>query len=245
MWDARELHCEVISWCCLIASTWCGRNVPPTQILRVCLRPPTLLPCLLSKLDYTSRNMDIAERNDKLDPVLDISPDGDVVLVVGPRNVRLRIQSQCLRCASKVFGAMFGPTWSEGQGLSKESPREVRLVEDDADALRIICCVIHHRNNDVPQSPTPIDVLQIAIEADKYDLKIALKFVRAQWLKPRRGKPETEVMGYLLAAAFLFDDMDMFVAHTLTLILHYTGSYLEFLDDKVTGQIVPGKTFCM
>jgi hypothetical protein len=26
--------------------------------------------------------MDMAERNDKLDPVLDISPDGDVVLVV-------------------------------------------------------------------------------------------------------------------------------------------------------------------
>jgi hypothetical protein len=180
--------------------------------------------------------MDTAERNDKLDPVPDISPDGDVVLVVGPRNVRLRIQSQCLRCASRVFGAMFGPTWSEGQGLSKESPREVRLVEDDADALRIICCVIHHRNNDVPQSPTPKEVLQIAIEADKYDLNVAL----AQWLKPR-GKPEREDMGYLLAAAFLFGDMDMFVAYALTLILHYTGSYLEFLDDKITGQIVPSK----
>jgi hypothetical protein len=60
---------------------------------------------------------------------------------------------------------MFGPTWSEGQGLSKESPREVRLVEDDANALRIICCVIHHRNNDVPQSLTPKEILQIAIEA--------------------------------------------------------------------------------
>jgi hypothetical protein len=63
---------------------------------------------------HTSRNMNTAESNCKLDPVPDISPDGDVVLVVGPRNVRLRIQSQCLRCASKVFGAMFGPTWSEG-----------------------------------------------------------------------------------------------------------------------------------
>ena len=94
--------------------------------------------------------MDTTKRNCKLDPVLDISPDGDVVLVVGPRNVRLRIQSQVLWCASKVFGAIFGPTWSEGQGLSKESPREVRLVEDDADALRIIYYVIHYRNNNVP-----------------------------------------------------------------------------------------------
>jgi hypothetical protein len=188
--------------------------------------------------------MNTAESNCKLDPVTDISPDGDVVPVVGPRNVRLRIQSQCLRCASKVFGAMFGPTWSEGQGLSKESPWEVRLVEDDADALRIICCVIHHRNNDVPQSPTPIEVLQIAIEADKYDLNIALKYAKAQWLKPR-GRPERVDMGYLLAAAFLFGDMGMFVAHALGLILHYTGSYLEFFDDEITSQTVPWKTFCM
>jgi hypothetical protein len=71
------------------------------------------------QLGRASRNMDTAERNGKSDPVADISPDGDVVLVVGPRNVRLRIHSQCLRCASKVFGAMFGPHWSEGQGLSK------------------------------------------------------------------------------------------------------------------------------
>ncbi|KAF8847528.1 hypothetical protein BDZ45DRAFT_607352, partial [Acephala macrosclerotiorum] len=113
------------------------------------------------------------------------------------------------------------------------------LVEDDADALRIICYVIYHYNNDVPQSPIPIEVLQITIEADKYDLNITLKYVRAQW------KPEREDMGYLLAVAFLFGDMDMFVAYTLALILHYTGSYLEFLNNEITGQIVPWKTFCM
>ena len=204
----------------------------------------TIASIRLSKLDHTCQNMDTAEHNCKPDPVLDISPDGDVVLVVGPQNVRLRIQSQVLRCASKVFGAMFGPTWSEGQGLSKEPPREVRLVEGDADALRIICCVIHHRNDDVPQSLPPMQVLQIAIVADKYDLSIALKFARAQWLKPRE-KPGREDMGYLLAVAFLFGGMDMFIAHTLALILQHTGSYLEFLDDKITGQVVPWKTFCM
>jgi hypothetical protein len=188
--------------------------------------------------------MDTAERNGKLDPVTDISPDGDVVLVVGPRNVRLRIHSQCLRCASKVFDAMFRPHWSEGQGLSKNFPREVPLVEGDADALRTICCVIHHRNDDVPQSLTPKEVLQIVIEADKYDLNVALKYASVEWLKPR-GNADRVDMGYLLAAAFLFGDMDTFVAHTLELILHYKGSYLEFLDDEITSQIVPLKTFCM
>jgi hypothetical protein len=188
--------------------------------------------------------MDTVEHNGKLDPVQDVSPDGDVVLVVGPRKVRLRIQSQCLRCASKVFSAMFRPHWNEGQGLSKESPQEVPLVEDDADALRTICCVIHHRNDDVAQSLTPKEVLQIAIEADKYDLNTSLKFARVQWLKPR-DSPERVDMGYFLAAAFLFGDMNMFVAHTLALILNYKGSYLEFFGDEITSQIVPWKTFCM
>jgi hypothetical protein len=114
-----------------------------------------------SAIDHASRNIDTEARNGKLNPVPDISPDGGVVLVVGPRKVLLRIQSQCLRRASKVFGAMFRPHWSEGQGLSKESPPEVPLVDNDADALRTICCVIHHRNDVVPQSLTPKEVLKL------------------------------------------------------------------------------------
>jgi hypothetical protein len=107
-------------------------------------------------------------------------------------------------------------------------------VEDDADALWTIYCVLHHRNDDVPQSLTPKEVLQIAIEADKYGLNVALKYARVQWLKPR-GSLDRVDMGYLLAAAFLFGDTDMFVAHTLALILHYKGSYLEFLDEAKKG----------
>lgn len=184
------------------------------------------------------------QQSSKSDVFADIFPDGDVVLVVGPQNVRLRVYSQCLCCASKVFSAMLGPRWSEAQGLSKESPREVPLVEDDADALRTICCVIHHRNDDLPQSLTPREVLQITIEADKYDLNVALKFASVEWLKPRSDTDRVN-MGYLLAAAFLYGDMDIFVAHSLVLILYYKGSYLEFLDDEITSQIVPWKTFCM
>ncbi|KAI9732940.1 MAG: hypothetical protein M1818_007373 [Claussenomyces sp. TS43310] len=183
--------------------------------------------------------MDTAEQSDL---VPDISSDGDIVLVVGPGNVRLKIHSQCLRCASKVFDAMFGPHWSEGQGLSTESPREISLVDTDANALRTICLVIHHRNADVPQSLTPHEILQIAIEADKYDLTVALRYASIQWAKPRCNAGRVD-MGYLLTAAFLFRDMDMFVAHTLNLMLDYTGSYLGFSDDEFISQFVPSKTF--
>ncbi len=49
--------------------------------------------------------MDTTKRNAKLDPAPDISQNGNVT-GSGPQNVRLRIQSQVLWYASKVFGAM-------------------------------------------------------------------------------------------------------------------------------------------
>ncbi|MCJ1439292.1 hypothetical protein MMC27_008684 [Xylographa pallens] len=181
---------------------------------------------------------------DTADRVADIAPDGDVVLIVGVENIRLRVYSQCLRSASNTFGAMFGPDWNEGQRLSKESPTEVPLLEDDAEAMRTICCVVHHRNDLVPQHLTAKEVLQISIEVDKYDLKVALKYASVEWLKPRVNAERVE-MGNLLAAAFLFDNTDVFMAHTIALILHYHGSYLAFLDDEFTSQIIPSSTFCM
>ncbi|KAF2807992.1 uncharacterized protein BDZ99DRAFT_489516 [Mytilinidion resinicola] len=186
--------------------------------------------------------MDTAKHNSKPDCVTDIVPDGDVVLIVGGDDVRLRVHSQCLRSASQVFGAMFGPNWSEGQRLSRESPTEVPLPEDDADAMRTICYVIHHRNDLVPQHLPAKEVLQIAIEVDKYELVIALKFASLEWLKPQASAERVE-MGHLLAAVFLFDNTDLFMANILTLILHYDGSYLDFLDDEFTSQIIPLRIF--
>ncbi|KAK0725085.1 btb/poz-like protein [Lasiosphaeris hirsuta] len=174
---------------------------------------------------------------------MDISPDGDVILVVGPQSARLRVHSRCLSSASKVFGAMFGPIWSEGRGLSQESPKEVRLEEDDATALRTICCVIHHRNDAVPKDISPPQVLQIAIAADKYDLGVALIYATIQWLQHKDNLSKTE-MACLMTAAYIFGDMDMFVKGTLALIINYQGPYLELLGNEAIHEHLPHKTIC-
>jgi len=127
--------------------------------------------------------MDSPNSTSEANPIIPISPNGNVVLVVGPKAVRLRVHSLLLQSASKVFNAMFGPNWSEGQGLSEESRRSICLEEDDPEALRIICCVIHHRNDVVSLTLPPKQVLQIAIAADKYDLAVALTFAASQWLR--------------------------------------------------------------
>lgn len=99
--------------------------------------------------NHTEAEMD---HDESKPPIADIAPDGDVILFVGPEKTPLKVYSQCLRAASKVFRVMFGPDWSEGKGLTSRSPREIPLEEDDASALRTILCVLHHRNAEVPDS---------------------------------------------------------------------------------------------
>lgn len=158
----------------------------------------------------------------------EICANGDIVLVVGPQSVRMRVHSQCLRCASKVFTAMFGPHWSEGQDLSEDSPKEVTFEEDNAEALYAACCVIHHRNDLLPHALSPQEVLEIAITADKYDLGIALKHARTLWLQPT-NRIDLEGTAYLMAAALLFDDPRSFRETSKALIFQHKGTYRSLL----------------
>ena len=105
----------------------------------------------------------------------DISPSEDIFLVIAPDRVRLRVDSHCLRSASRVFDAMFGPYWKEGQGLSDAFPKGVTLEEDDAESMRTTCCVIHQRNDSPQLAPGSQELLQIAILVNKYTLNVAMK----------------------------------------------------------------------
>jgi hypothetical protein len=189
--------------------------------------------------------MEIATYNHKQGRVVDIAHDGDLLLIVGKEEVRLRVYSQCLKTASSVFSAMFGPHWIEGQNLSTESPTEVVLWEDDADAMDIICCVIHHRTALVPDRLTSTKILQIAIEVDKYDLTSTFRWVSPEWLKPSSTKEDLVHTGHLLAAAFLLNDSDAFMALIMKLIVDYGGSYLSLCKDPMISQVLPTEVFCM
>ena len=174
---------------------------------------------------------------------IDIAPEGDVILVVGPQQIRLRVHSLILRTASKVFNSMFGPNWSEGQGLSAQNPPEVSLKEDDANALRIIFLVLHHRNTDMEQNLTTIQTFKIAVASDKYDLTVALKHASTQWLKVMGGLSFLE-MGHLLAAAFLFKDTHAFASHTLQIMLHSNDDYSELRRSTAFRELIPFEVIC-
>jgi hypothetical protein len=116
---------------------------------------------------------------------VDIAKDGNVVLVVGLEERRLRLSASLLANVSKVFRAMFGPNFSEGQDLGNISsgPKEVHMPEGNADAIEIICSMMHFRS--VPREVGPDLMLHIAITADKFDCGIVLQHASILWLDPR------------------------------------------------------------
>jgi hypothetical protein len=156
----------------------------------------------------------------------------------------LRVYSQCLRSASKVLGAMLKPNWKEGQTLATKSSTEVTLPEDDAEAMRTICYVIHLRNDLVSKHLTAREVLQIAVVANKYDLSTALEHVSFRWLKSETYGTLLD-RGYLLTAAFFLKNNDAFMAHTKAILLSHSESYLVPFKDDIISQVLPLELFCM
>ena len=93
--------------------------------------------------------------NRKQEPPNDIFAGGDVVIVVGPEEKRMRVSSTILKNASKYFAALLGPHFREGQDVGKNLSKEITMPEEGAQSLEVIFNVIHLRNEAVPKSLTP------------------------------------------------------------------------------------------
>ena len=181
-------------------------------------------------------------KENKQSTVVEIVADGDVILVVGPEKVKLRVHSLFLKAASRPFSAMFGPDWKEGHYmLGRDEPAEVPLPDDNAAALTIICAIIHHRNKEVPQTLAAGDVLKVAVTADKYQCTDALRFASGNWLQPRKYKAGDLML--LTAAAYLLQDAPAFKEVTKTMILDYSGPYLALSCEEVESTMT-WKVFC-
>lgn len=76
-------------------------------------------------------------------------------------------------------------------------------LPDDADALEIICLVLHHQNEAKVYSVSLETLDNIAELADKYDLGIALKPVAELWINKFFQKKDPRERFELLLAAYL------------------------------------------
>ncbi|OQD69797.1 hypothetical protein PENPOL_c002G04779 [Penicillium polonicum] len=181
-------------------------------------------------------------QNKILCPVVNIAPAGDIILVVGPEQLKLRVQSLFLKAASKVLCAILGPNWKEGHDmLGACLPVEILLPEEDATALRCICAILHHRITLIPQIMAAHDVLRVAVTAKKFGVVEALTFANEFWLCPlNKGASDLIV---LAAAASLFQNAKAFRDITKALALNYGGSYLALSSEDAVS-VLGERIFC-
>ncbi|KAI3573851.1 hypothetical protein IWW34DRAFT_634180 [Fusarium oxysporum f. sp. albedinis] len=178
----------------------------------------------------------------KPNTVVEIASNGDLVLIVGPEETKLRVRSTLLMAASKPFSVMLGPDWKEGHNMhNQHGPFELPLPDDNATALKIVCSIIHHQNEKVPQTLAASDILAIAVVADKYLCMNALKFASETWLRTFGSEPYNLML--LTASAYLFRNAQAFSEITRALVLEYDGSYLALRTDEVES-IMPWRIFC-
>ncbi len=171
-----------------------------------------------------------------------IAPTGDTILVVGDRKNELRVHSLCMRTASKVFDAMFGPNFSEGRPSNGDLPKEIPMPDDKAAAIATICNVIHHRNALLPDVLEPWKLAEIALAADKYDCVLVLKYVMIQRLDFKEPFPNLG-LGSLLVAAYVFNNSNAFRRVTQELITSYSHSYHSLINIKY-GEMIPSSICC-
>lgn len=192
---------------------------------------------------YYTYEMESLQQENKQSAIVEMAVNGDLILVVGPDETRLRVNALFLQAASKPFAAMLGPDWKEGQSLIDRGSRaEIFLPEDNAAALENICAIIHHQNSRVSTSLTPDVILDVAIIADKYDCVDVLKFASYHWLRPGKAVPPTSLI-LLTAAAYLFHIPEAFKELTKALVLDYEGSYLDLASEEVEP-VMPWKAYC-
>ncbi|KAK1774097.1 hypothetical protein QBC45DRAFT_338420 [Copromyces sp. CBS 386.78] len=177
--------------------------------------------------------------------IIDAVSGTDIVLIVGPGKEQIPAVSAILKAASPVFAAMLSPPWLESNS------KEISLPDDDADAMRFITLALsYHNENEIVTRPrVPMEILNIAMAVEKYDLCMALKFVLDYLLRQAIESFEPVVsegaddIVYLCAAAYVLDRCEYFSKGALDLMCSHVASFTTFMDDEYLRTILPAQFF--
>ncbi|RGP70869.1 hypothetical protein FLONG3_7325 [Fusarium longipes] len=116
---------------------------------------------------------------------LQVGEDGDVILVVGPKENRVQVHSSFLKYISPVFRAMLDAPMLGGDGfrskLESDVPFEITLPEDDSRAIVQALRALY--GTDLSAKLTPRDIKNVVVLADKYGFTMRLQHFGHYWLQ--------------------------------------------------------------
>jgi hypothetical protein len=137
-----------------------------------------------------------------------IAKNGDVILEVLQENetsVRLRVSSQVLSLASRVFENMFDGRFAEGQDLSPASPKTIQLTDDNPKCMTMFCKLTHLQNSDIPVKLELDDLIDFAIFCDKYDCADSVRPWSKVWVSSLLSDIENKSWEKLISVSYTLD----------------------------------------
>ncbi|KAI9694264.1 MAG: hypothetical protein M1820_009067 [Bogoriella megaspora] len=174
-----------------------------------------------------------------------LAQDGDLVLIVGDsdKQMGIKVNSALLRAASKVFNAMLGPQFAEGQYFDKSNLKDVPLPEDDPGAMAALCSIIHYRNDLLEELPEARKIFFMAVLADRYDCTTLLRQTSQYWFT----FSPTVVYDWacMIAAAYVLNNEQGFQKFAEKLVLEYDLPYGNLHHQTVAiCESTPWKLWC-
>ena len=123
----------------------------------------------------------------KASKITTFDPEGDLILVVGGESHEIRVSSKLICLASKPLKALLSNGLreaSDAKARSSTNPYKLRLEDDVAQAMRIVCGIIHLDNTVVPNVDDVDEewFYDFMLMVDKYDFSSVVSFCGEYWL---------------------------------------------------------------
>lgn len=102
---------------------------------------------------------------------------------------------------------MFKPHFKEGveHHLQLGDPLIIPLPEDDLEATTLFCQITHHRSPDLPRTPSPLCLENLAIFCDKYLCAGSVVSYGTLWIQRHSRSRSLEDLSRLLLLAYVLD----------------------------------------
>lgn len=160
-------------------------------------------------------------------------PLGDVALEVTLENhkIQLVVASNILILASSAFAPMFKSSVKEGLGERKATERPViSLTDDPAEAIILLCNVLHYRMHEVPERLTGGCLYDLAITCDKYGCTASIRSSSALWLQNGLETTNADNIYKLLFAAYVLDCPEEFSSISWRIIVDHVGPWNNLIE---------------
>lgn len=123
-----------------------------------------------------------------------------------------------------------------------QQPLRLPLVEDDPEAMRLLCSTLHYRQTATPNFE---QLKMLALVCDKYDCREAVMSHSTLWLQSYLAsvKAEGAIDLDALAVSYIFGNAWAFAEITRRLLREHTGPYVRirtsvlqsYLPDSLLG----------